>query len=50
VLGPSEGGQGGQDAPDGLPGSGRNAYPSAAKAFLAAVVTYIVSAGHTPNS
>ena len=28
VLGPSEGGLGGQDAPDGFPASGRNAYPS----------------------
>jgi len=35
VLGPSEGGLGRQDAPDGFPGSGRNAYPCGAKAFLA---------------
>jgi len=37
VLGPSEGGPGGQDAPDGFPASGRNAYPSGAKAFFADV-------------
>ena len=38
MLGPSEGGLGGQDAPDGFPASGRNAYPSGAKAFFADVV------------
>jgi len=32
VLGPSEGGQ---DAPEGFPPSGRNAYPSGANAFFA---------------
>jgi len=37
VLGPSEGGLGGQDAPDGFPASGRNAYPSGANAFFADV-------------
>jgi len=35
VLGPSDGGLGGQDAPDGFPASGCNAYPSRAKAFFA---------------
>jgi len=35
VLGPSEGGLGGQDAPDGFPASRRNAYPPGAKAFFA---------------
>ena len=35
MLGPSEGGLGGQDAPDGFPASGRNAYPSGANAFFA---------------
>ena len=35
MLGPSEGGLGGQDAPDGFPASGRNAYPSGASAFFA---------------
>jgi len=35
VLGPSEGGLGGQDAPDGFPASGRNAYPPGANAFFA---------------
>jgi len=38
VLGPSEGGLGGQDAPDGFPASGRNAYPSGANACFADVV------------
>jgi len=38
VLGPSEGGLGGLDAPDGFPASGRNAYPSGANAFFSAVV------------
>jgi len=38
VLGPSEGGLGGQDAPDGFPASGRNAYPSGANAFFADVL------------
>jgi len=37
VLGPSEGGLGGSDAPDGFPVSGRNAYPSRATAFFADV-------------
>jgi len=37
VLGPSEGGLGGQDAPDGFPASGRNAYPSGANTFFADV-------------
>ena len=35
MLGPSEGGLGGQDAPDRFPASGRNAYPSGANAFFA---------------
>jgi len=35
VLGPSEGGLGGQDAPDGFPASGRNAYPFGANPFFA---------------
>jgi len=35
VLGLSEGGLGGQDAPDGFPASGRNAYPPGANAFFA---------------
>jgi len=35
MLGPSEGGLGRQDAPDGFPVSGRNAYPSGANAFFA---------------
>jgi len=35
VLGPSEGGLGGQDALDGFPPSGRNAYTSGANAFFA---------------
>ena len=38
MLGPSEGGLGGQDATDGFPASGRNAYPSGATAFFADVV------------
>ena len=38
VLGPSEGGLGGQDAPEGFPASGRNAYPPGANAFFADVV------------
>jgi len=37
VLGLSEGGLGGQDAPDGFPASGRNAYPPRANAFFADV-------------
>ena len=37
VLGPSEGGLGGQHAPDGFPASGRNAYPSRANTFCADV-------------
>ena len=35
MLEPSEGGLGGQDAPDGFPASGRNAYPPGAHAFFA---------------
>ena len=35
MLGPSEGGLGGQDALDGFPASGRNAYPFRARAFFA---------------
>ena len=35
MLGLSEGGLGGQDAPDGFPASGRNAYPPGANAFFA---------------
>jgi len=47
VLGPSEGGLGGQDAPDGFPASGRNAYPSRANAFFADVLqTSFQSANH----
>jgi len=34
VLGLSEGRLGGQDAPDGFPSSGRNAYPSRANTFF----------------
>ena len=37
MLGLSEGRLGGQDAPDGFPASGRNAYPSGANAFFADV-------------
>jgi len=37
VLGPSEGGLGGQDTPDGFPASGRNAYASGANTFFADV-------------
>jgi len=37
VLGSSEDGLGGQDAPDGFPASGRNADPSGANAFFADV-------------
>jgi len=39
VLGPSEGGLGGQNAPDGFPASGRNAYPPGANAFFADVAS-----------
>ena len=35
MLGPSEGGLGGQDALDGFPASGRNADPSRANPFFA---------------
>ena len=35
MLGPSEGGLGGQDAPDGFPASGRNAYPPGANTVFA---------------
>ena len=38
MLGLSEGGLGRQDAPDGYPASGRNAYPSRANTFFADVV------------
>ena len=34
MLGPSEGGLGGQEATDGFPASGRNAYPSGANIFF----------------
>ena len=34
MLGPSEGGLGGQDSPEGFPASGRNAYPSGVNAFF----------------
>ena len=37
LLGPSEGGLGGLDTPDGFPASGRNASPSGAHAFFADV-------------
>ena len=37
MLGPSEGGLGGQDAPDGFPASGHNAYLSGANTFFADV-------------
>jgi len=37
VLGPTEGGLGGLNAPDGFHASGRNAYPSRANAFFANV-------------
>ena len=39
MLGPSEGGLGGQDAPDGFPASGRNVYLPGANAFFADVVS-----------
>ena len=45
MLGPSEGGLGGQDAPDRFPASRRNAYPSGANAFFADVPPL-----HTYNS
>jgi len=45
VLRPSEGGLGGQDAPDGFPASGRNAYPSRANTFFADVLVSIVFKG-----
>jgi len=49
VLGPSEGGLGGQDAPDGFPGSGRNAYPSGANPFFAdASLTFSTTSEDTP--
>ena len=35
MLGSSEGGFGGQDAPDGFPASGRNVYQSGANPFFA---------------
>ena len=35
MLGPSEGGLGGQDATDGFPASERNDYPSGANPFFA---------------
>jgi len=38
VLGPSEGGLGGQEATDGFPVSRRNAYLSGANAFFADVL------------
>jgi len=41
VLGPSEGGLGGQDAPDRFPAPGRNAYPSGANAFFADVLPHM---------
>jgi len=44
VLGPSEGGLGGQGATDGFAGSGRNAYPSGAKASFADVACLLVVA------
>ena len=37
MLGPSESGRGGPDAPDGFPASGSNAYPSGANGFFADV-------------
>ena len=43
MLGPSEGGLGGQDVPDGFPASGHNAYPSGANAFFADVVLFLIS-------
>ena len=39
MLGPSEGGLGGQDAPDGVPASERNANPCGENAFFADVTT-----------
>jgi len=39
VQGPSDGGLGGQDALDGFPPSGRNAYTSGANAFFAHVLS-----------
>ena len=56
VLGPSEGGLGGQDAPDGFPASGRNAYPPGANTFFADVpkpdilhIVYYPSGNSLPN-
>ena len=46
MLGPSEGGLGGQEATDRFPASGRNAYPSGANAFFADdVVAHLVAYG-----
>jgi len=42
VLGPSEGGLGGPDAPDGFPASGRNAYLPGANTFFANVLTWSI--------
>jgi len=39
VLGPSEGGLGAQDGPDGFPVSGCNAYSSGANSFFADVLS-----------
>ena len=39
MLGQSEGGLGGLDAPDRFPASGRNAYPSGANTFFADVLS-----------
>ena len=43
MLGPSEGGLGAQDAPDGFPASGRNAYPSVANTVFADVVSLMIT-------
>ena len=43
LLGPSEGGQGGKDAPDGFPVSGRITYPSGAMAFFADAERRVIS-------
>ena len=43
MLGPSERGLGGQDAPDGFPASGRNAYPPGANAFFADAFSKVIS-------
>ena len=43
MLEPSEGRLGAQDAPDGFPASGRNAYLSGANTFFADVVSPMIT-------